>query len=128
MFDHLFYRFYWWNLNIVKETGLPVFSSFLGVSVFKTININTLVYVFLVFSVKDVQLYPKWLHALVMLAVLVLDYFIYIHNGRYKEIIEESKNQAKQKLRRKDIIIVIYMILTFVLFFWAIFEGRKLSV
>lgn len=128
MFDHLFYRFYWWNLNVVKERQLPIFSSFLGVSIFKVLNISTLIFTFLLLCVKGNSVYPKWLHALMMLAMLIVDYFIYIHKGQYKEIIERSKNLEKEKLRKKDIIIIVYMILTFVLLFWVIFEGRKLSV
>lgn len=128
MFDHLFYPIYWWNQNVVKERSLPVFSSLLGVSVFKVLNISTLIFSFLLLYTKDIKDYPKWLYVLMMLAVLITNYFIYIHKRRYKEIIEESKNQGKQKLRRKDIILVIYIIVTFLVFFYVVLEGRKLTI
>lgn len=125
-FNHLFYRIYWWNKTIVKEKDFPVFSSLLGISVFHILNISTLIFIILVYIFKDPMVYPKWVHLIIMFVVLVLDYFIYIHKKRYKEIIKSSENETKISLKRKDYFSLIYIIVSFGLFIWIIIKGREL--
>src|SRR5690625_3233146 len=125
-FNHLFYRIYWWNKTIVKEKDFPVFSSLLGISVFHILNISTLIFIILVYIFKNPMVYPKWIHLIIMFAVLVLDYFIYIHKKRYKEIIKSSENETKISLKRKDYFSLIYIIVSFGLFIWIIIKGREL--
>ncbi len=124
-FNHLFYRIYWWNMTIVKEKDFPVFSSLLGISIFQILNISTVIFVFLLYVLKDPMAYPKWVHLILMFLILILDYFIYIHKGKYKEIIKESENETKEALRKKDIYSIIYLLLTFGLFVWIIIKSRE---
>lgn len=125
-FNHLFYRIYWWNKVIVKEKDFPVFSSLLGISIFHILNISTLIFIYLVYVLKDPMAYPKWVHLILMFAVLVLDYFIYIHKGRYKEIIKVSEGETKKSLKTKDFISISYILVSFGLLIWIIIKGREL--
>lgn len=125
-FNHLFYRIYWWNKVIVKEKDFPVFSSLLGISIFHILNISTLIFIYLVYVLKDPMAYPKWVHLILMFAVLVLDYFIYIHKGRYKEIIKVSEGETKKSLKTKDFISISYILVSFGLLIWIIIKGRGL--
>lgn len=125
-FNHLFYRIYWWNRNIVKEKHLPIFSTLLGFSILRILNLTILIFIFLVYYVKNPLVYPKWLHIILMVVFLIIDYFNYIHNKYYIKIISQAENESKKEKKEKDIIIFIYLILTFGLLIFLIAEGRKL--
>lgn len=110
---------------MLKEKEFAVFSSLLGVSVFKVLNVSTLIFLFLI-VLNNVQSYPKWFHVVLMFMMLVGDYFLYVHKGKHETIIKESLRLDKKKSRAKDFLVVFYMITTFAAFFIAVYEGRKL--
>ena len=123
--NHLFYRIYWWNVRVVKEKDLPLFSALLGISIFHILNFSAVVFAYYIFVLKDVQLYPKWLHILFMLLILTIDYFVFVHNGRYKKLI--SKNVVSdKKFQKLDFVIILYLIFTFAILGFTIIEGREL--
>ena len=124
MFEYLFYRIYWWNKVVVKEKDLLVFSSWLGISVFKILNLTTLIFVILIWKgiISD---YQKWMQVTLMVSVLLYDYFFYIKNSNYKNIIRKFSNT--NKIITKDALLIVYILLTFVLFFAVVITGAKLQ-
>jgi hypothetical protein len=127
-FEHLFYRIYWWNTRIVNNSGSPIFPTLLGISIFHIINISSLVILsFLLFG-KDMSNYPKWLHVSGMVLVLLIDYFIYIHGGRFRMIVERVKNKPEAQIKRNDIMTIIYIALSFGLLIYVVLEMRTIMI
>ena len=124
MFDYLFYRIYCWNQVVVKEKDLLIFSTLLGISVFKILNLSTLIFMVLIWR-DAISHYQKWMQIVLMCSVLLCDYFLYINGSKYKNIIE--KFSGKGKTVTKDVLLVGYIVLTFVLFFLAVLTGAKMS-
>ena len=125
--NHLFYRIYWWNVRIVKEKDFPVFSALLGIAVFHILNFSAIIFAFYTFVLKDVQLYPKWLHILFMFLILTVDYFLFIHNGHYKKL--TSKNDVSDKnFQKLDFAILMYLLSTFAILGFVINKGRELLI
>ncbi len=124
--NHLFYRIYWWNVHIVKEKDLPLLSALLGTSIFHILNFSAVIFAFYTFVLKDVQLYPKWLHILFMFLILTIDYFLFVHNGRYKKVI--SKNVVSdKKFQKLDFVIILYLIFTFAVLVFTMIKGKELQ-
>ena len=123
--NHLFYRIYWWNVRIVKEKDLPIFSALLGISILHILNVSAVIFAFYTFVLKDVQLYPKWLHILIMFLILAIDYFLFVHNGRYKTIISKI-DVSDKRFQKLDFAIILYLIFTFAILGFTIIKGREL--
>ncbi len=126
LLDHLFYRMYWWNTNIVKEKDLTLFSALLGVATFHVINFSTLIFCYFVFVAKDVTTYPKWAHILLMITILIVDYIYFIHNCRYKKIVEDNFKSSRSELKRNDFYIIIYMSISIFAVIYIISKAREL--
>ena len=123
-FDYLFYRVYWWNCKIVKEKELPLFSTFMGVSVFHGINVST-VYFFLLYLIDDIQFNNKWIYSLLLCLILLFDYVFYFKSQRYKKIINVYFIDISKSNRLiKDIILIIYIIISIFLFLWILYTGN----
>ena len=123
--NHLFYRIYWWNVRIVKEKEIPLFSALLEISILHVLNFSAVIFAFYTFVLKDVQLYPKWLHILFMFLIFTIDYFLFVHNGRYKPLISKSAISDK-KFQKLDFAIILYLIFTFAILGFTIMKGREL--
>ncbi|AWI25515.1 hypothetical protein HYN49_06175 [Flavobacterium pallidum] len=122
---HFFYRMYWWNTQIVKEKNFPVFSALLGVSVFTMLNITTIIFAYLVFVLKNPLAYPKWLHIIVSAFALVLNYFIYVHKKKYLSILKTMSEVAKSKIRVRDALSTLYILLSFSMVVWIVICSRN---
>ena len=73
------------------------------------------------------MVYPKWLQMILMLVVLVLNYFFIIHNRFYKAIILNGEKMEKKELKQKDIQIAAYIFLLVLCLIWLITLGRSLT-
>ena len=91
---------------------------------FHIINWSTIVFAFGTFVLEDQKFYPDWLHILLMFLILIADYFLYIHNGYYKKLIQEDII-TKNETRKLDYLLVFYIILTFVALGYTIFKSRE---
>ena len=128
LFKHLFYRVYCWNINVIKEKDLPILSAYLFVSVLIGINIITLYSIIIIFVIKDSRLYPEWGYYIVMLVTFIPNYFYFIHRKKYKSILMESEIINKSKKRKWDILVIIYLLLSFIVGIYVINESRDLLV
>lgn len=123
LFDHLFFRIYWWNIKIVKDSDFPIFSALIGLAFFHSLNITTLIFVILIMN--DWQmLYHKWVHLFLLFLILLIDFFIYVYKGKSNEIIEVEGLKDKRSIIKKDIAILIYMIVSIILFFLVVIIGK----
>ncbi len=115
IFYHLFYRVYWWNIKVIKEKDFPVLSAYLFVSGLMSINVISLLSILLVFIIKDPQTAPIWNPWIIILITFLPNYFFFIHKKKYKDIIDNSQNLDKVEKRKRDIAILIYILLTFII-------------
>lgn len=112
IFYQIFYRVYYWNINIIKEKDLPVLSSFLSVSALMGINIYSIMGIFSIFIIKDVKLYPDWIYLIVMFFSMTPNYFIFIRDRKYKNIIHDSESMNRSEKKKRDINMIIYIVIT----------------
>ena len=118
---HLFYRIYWWNTKIVKDDkSLAPFSTLLGTSLLKVLNLVSLLYLINRYLIQESLFIPKWLQTIIFLLVIMFDYFNYLYNSKYKSIIKETKDLSKSELKKRDHIVVYYIAITFILLIWII--------
>lgn len=124
-FNHLFFRAYWWNKNIVKEKGSFLFSAVLGVSVFYVLNYVTLLFLFSLYYHNNPLAYAMQVHIIGMILIVAINYFIYSYNDNYRRVLERSKNMNKKTIRYFDIGITIYIFLTFLSFILILIKGKE---
>jgi len=126
-FNHLFYRIHWWNVKIVKDKDLPIFSTLMGFSVFIIINLSTIIFAFYIFIWKNPLDYPKIVHFIIMVSVVVINYLIFIHNRKYIQILEMAKSVEKKRIHLNDKLTILYIIITFSSVIWIVLQSRKAS-
>lgn len=123
-FNHLFYRVYWWNTEIVKENDIPIFSTILGVSAVHLFNILTTLFLILYYVILDIHFINKTVYVIISILIVLFNYLYFIRSNRYKIILKGHKNNISRKsIRNKDIGIIIYIVLSVVSFFWIITIG-----
>ena len=128
LYHHFFYRIYCWNSKIIKESKeLSVITALLGTTLIQVLSITVIIFALLIFFLKNVMVYPKWLQMILMLVVLVLNYFFIIHNRFYKAIILNGEKMEKKELKQKDIQIAAYIFLLVLCLIWLITLGRSLT-
>lgn len=115
IFYHLFYRVYWWNIKVIKEKDFPVLSAYLFVSGLMSINVISLLSILLVFIIKNPQGAPIWNPWVIIPITFLPNYFFFIHKKKYKDIIDNSQSLGKVEKRKRDIAILMYILLTFII-------------
>ena len=125
LFYHILYRTYWWNITIIKEKDAAVLSAFLFLTALIGLNLLTVIFFVLEFIVKNSNLFPRWGHLPIMFIVLIYNYFNFIHKKKYKAIISDAENIDKADKRKRDIIVSLYIFLTF---FLAILVASQRSI
>ena len=115
IFYHLFYRVYWWNIKVIKEKDFPVLSAYLFVSGLMSINVISLLSILLAFIIKNPQEAPIWNPWVIILITFLPNYFFFIHKKKYKDIIDNSQSLNKVEKRKRDIAILMYILLTFII-------------
>lgn len=128
IFYQIFYRVYCWNIYVIKEKDFPVFSSFLSVSFLMGLNINSIIIGFLVFVFSDIYIYPDWGYWIVMLLSMTPNYFIFIRDRKYKNIIHDSEAMNKHQKRKRDIAMIIYIIITILVAVFVSISSRNLKI
>lgn len=115
------YRFF-----SLYEKDVPNFYSMALMSLLLYFNVSTII------SLLEVYLYPNFHDKISIFAgigILIMNYFIFLHRGRYVAIIEEYK--PSNKLINKIfsvVIILIYIILSIYLWVISGFHVRALNL
>lgn len=128
LFYHIFYRVYYWNIYVIKEKDLPIFSSFLSVSALLGLNINSFIIGFLVFVVKEIELYPNWGFWIIMLISMAPNYFIFIKNKRYETILRNSESMNRSEKKKWDKAIIIYIVVTILIVVFVSISSRNFKI
>ncbi len=128
IFYQIFYRVYCWNIYVIKEKDLPVLSSFLSVSALMGINIYSIMGGFSVFIIKDIKLYPDWIFWIVMVLSMMPNYFIFIRDRKYKNIIQDSEAMNKSEKKKRDVAMIIYTIITILIAAFVSISSRNLKI
>ncbi len=115
LFNHLFYRVYWWNIKIIKERDVPVLSAFVLTAGMMGINLLS-IFGLLVIGF-NVQLFPDGGYIPLLILVSINNYFWFIHGKKYSVIINKSEKLNNVVKRKLDIIVISYLILSLSLFF-----------
>ena len=122
LFYYIFYKLYSWAKRLGVDDA-PEWTALFTVSWFPFLNTLTLIVGIGLVSGDRIQLpIVTWSTKITFLLVyLVFHYFIFIHKGKYKLIVEHFRNETEEKGRRGTIYTTIYIILTFGLFFSSIY-------
>jgi len=126
LYRYLYYRLYSWNLKTWGESDLPQFNALFGVSFMMFVNLGIIAGIldmigFNIFFENT----PKKEIIITMLAVLAINYFWLVHNGKYKQIAKGYKNESKNKRLRNTLLLWLYVVMSFVIIsFIAVLSGK----
>jgi len=108
------------------ESDLPQFNALFGVSFMMFVNLGIIAGIldmigFNIFFENT----PKKEIIITMLAVLAINYFWLVHNGKYKQIAKGYKNESKNKRLRNTLLLWLYVVMSFVIIsFIAVLSGK----
>lgn len=118
----MFTRFY----NMYYKSGEKSdaqYTSILFIGLLLTININSIILFFQLLYFPKVLYSHYWIFALFAI-VLINCYFIFVHKGRYKRIVEKYEHNNKRKKLIEWIIIELYILGSFIIWFYLATELR----
>lgn len=116
-YKYLFYQVYLWNKEIVKKSEQPVLNAFLAVSLLcyiNIVNISLLFELLFNFKILDFQIFQAFYWIGIIVCVILLNYFLLLHNGRHKKIINYYKNIVGNKSRKGAILYCVLSILVLI--------------
>lgn len=127
-YKYLYYRIYSWQLWAWGETNQPQLNALLGVTFLIYLNVYTLlVGINLVtgFSIIE-QLSIGKLKLIILMGVIgIVNYFIFLHNGKYKQIAKQFKKESEAKRRRNFYLCLVYVVLSFAICFTFVLLSPK---
>lgn len=112
--DYLFYKIYWWNTKIIKQKDSPFFYSIMGLSAFYIVNYTTIIFFALLLINGNILIYPKWIQIVVMSIIVCYCYYYYMHKRDRYRIIQYFEGLNAIKIKRLNLSLVIFIILTVV--------------
>src|SRR5882672_2154348 len=98
-YKYLYYRIYAWNLRMWGESDLPQFNALFGVSFLIFLNIMTLLDLVDLCAGRHVVPFSRPTVIGTVLVVIVIGYFILVHNGKYRTIAKEFSNETPAQRR-----------------------------
>lgn len=108
-YKYTYYWLYTWNKGLWGEEDLPQFNVLLGMvltlfCVFYSIIIILDILGLAVIAVDA----PKEIILGIGFSLLIIHYFLFVHNGKYKEIEQEFKQESKEERKRKGVWVLLY--------------------
>jgi Na+/H+ antiporter NhaD/arsenite permease-like protein len=132
MFKYLFYRIFRFQYKVIGEDrNMAALSSILSISFLIAMNIASIWFYFekqtdllnqIVDSINSFWGTNKATPIAFATIVLIPVYFIFYHKKKYERIIEEIENEDKQKNKVKNILAILYQIITIVVFLILFFS------
>jgi hypothetical protein len=118
IYRYLYYRLYSWNLKTWGREDLPQWNALLGVSFMMFLNLGLLGFLLQAFGIKIFlrNELPKKGLIVIMVGLLILNYFLFIHNSNYVTITKELKQETLKKRKTNTFLIWLYVVLSFALF------------
>jgi len=127
-FNYLFYRLYWLQTSILKEKDVPLFFAVLELSVLQGLNIIFIIEFFLFYILGLSFQLNKEIYIIIGLITFIIDFIYYKRKNRYRKIFKYFDQIEKKNKFIKDIFILIYVILTFILMIWLASEIREINI
>ncbi|MDD3321624.1 MAG: hypothetical protein PHS59_09290 [Paludibacter sp.] len=127
LYRYLYYRLYSWNLKTWGEKDLPQWNALFGVSFMMGLNLGIIAGLIDMIGVVNifVENTPKKGIIIFAFVILVANYFWLVHNGKYRQIAKEYKNEPKNKKLRSTLFLWLYVVISFVIIsFIAILSGK----
>ncbi len=126
-YKYLFYRIYAWNLRMWGEEDSPAFNTVVGLSALNGINIMT--FLMLIEVVSSYRIFyshgdGKMFVVVGYLFLFVANSLAFLYKEKYKALSERFKNETPQQTKRRFWYGVIYVVLSFVLFFGLAISGQ----
>jgi len=118
VYKYLYYRVYTWNLKTWGKKDVPEWNALYGVSFIMFLNINLLIFIISLFidlHIFPIESVPKKEVLTIAILLLILNYFSFVRNEKYKLIVEEFKNEPPHKRRRNTFLLFLFVVLSFVL-------------
>lgn len=113
-YNYLFYRFYCWAKDIQGDIT-PEYTGLAAVMVFSILNIVTLLQ--LLFGLFKVRLNGE-VHKIFLLPpviiYMVVFYFIFINNQKYKQLVLEYDKESDKTKKRKTRLVRLYVFVSIV--------------
>ena len=121
-YKYVFYKLYTFAKKLALD-DTPQWTAMISMSILTFSNILTVLSIAgLIFELSYYQpLDTLTKKVLFMLVYLVLHYFIFIHNEKYKSIEKQFSDETKEEKKRGTIYTLFYIILTFGLFFLTMY-------
>jgi hypothetical protein len=115
VFKYLYYRLYSWNLKTWGESDFPQWNALYGVSFMMFLNLNLLG---LILQFFDINIFlrnelPIKELVFIMLCIIIINYFLFIHKGNFRIMVKELKNESLERRRKNTILIWLYVIISF---------------
>jgi hypothetical protein len=116
VFDYLFYKIYRATLlGSLKDIAAFATTCYFSLLIF--INI----YVAAAF-LKKIDLIPFFVTRKIQLGILIclfiaINYFFFIHSGRYKQIIMNYEQEVESRRKRGNLIVWVYVLVSFLMIF-----------
>lgn len=120
----LFYRLYKWHYNKFGEDDLPALTAMCYMSLLLAFNVTTILIIIdrimpVNFIINTFFSNNFW-KILYALGILVANYFFLCYKGKDKKIISEQEKLNKAIKKRDTIILVIYIIITPIIFVFTL--------
>lgn len=124
---YIYYKLYSWAVNINRKSDIPEFTAFFTLTFLVYINTASIVLGLKAFF--DVSFNFSGLSSLdiIGIAVLILlpQYFVLLHNSRYKKIVEEFNNESRIHRITGNFITWFYIIGSLIFLFTMFFTLMK---
>ena len=120
-YEYFFYRMYWYYVEKGKEDiGNETLSCVFGMSIFPMLNYITIYeYVkYLLYGNKPVNVWEYWIPLTIM---LVCNYLYFSRKNRKKRIVDYWSKISKKKKYILDVVLVFYMIVSFLSSMWMFY-------
>jgi len=129
LYKYLYYRLYTWNLKTWGENDLPQWNALFGVSFMMFLNLGLFAFFFhfMGFNIFLRNELPKKELVIIMLSLFILNYFLFIHKGKYKAIKKEFIKDSPQKRKMNTVLLWLYVVFSFALFIFCAMLIRKLD-
>jgi len=113
LFKYLFYRVYWWDNAVIKNSGYPIFSAVIGVSFFQVFNIKFICdFIFyIVLKRKDLIVQQDKIIGIIIVSLVLVINWAYFYKNSSATLEKIKRFNATQK-KIWDTIVIAYMLIT----------------
>lgn len=113
-YKYLYYRIYSWNLKKWGKNDISEWKAVVIVSFMMALNLFFLELLFQFFGILE-HPFPKKISTPLMLVLIGLNYFLFMHSKKYEQIARECEKESTKKRKKNSILLWLYTTLSFLL-------------